>query len=158
MSSSYSFPHHCIPHRTSVGSGLLTNLFESVKNTHMRERNNPPRYGWKRVQGNFTRTGRILFYNVRMKKLEYYRCMVPNFIIDQFISIIPTVVVLPLQFRTGPSKLFFEFPEIVRPFPSVGGLTYLLRWFLTMSQNVLQNTFEVWRETIVFFTNFILSV
>jgi hypothetical protein len=34
--------------------------------------------------------------------------------------------VLPLQFSTGPSKLF-KFPEIVRPPPSLGGLLLLSR-------------------------------
>jgi hypothetical protein len=36
----------------------------------------------EKVSGNFTTTGRILFYNIRKKILENCRCIVPNFIND----------------------------------------------------------------------------
>ena len=76
-------------------------------------------HGWKRSQGKFTTTGRS-FTTAEKEILENCRCIVPNFMNDEFISIVPTWGVLPLLFSTGPSKLF-KFPEIVRPFPSMGG-------------------------------------
>jgi hypothetical protein len=33
----YSFPHHCMTHRLSVGTGLITNIFLLVIKTHERE-------------------------------------------------------------------------------------------------------------------------
>ena len=46
VSSSYSFPQHCMPYRLSVGAGLFTNLFfRLVINTHEREMFRSPRSG-----------------------------------------------------------------------------------------------------------------
>ena len=60
----------------------------------------------EKISREFYHTGRILFYNSRKKFWEIARCIVPNFINDQFIAIITTVWCgLPLQFSTGPSNV-----------------------------------------------------
>ena len=45
------------------------------------------------------------FATAEKKILENYRCIVPNFINDSFISIVPTVGRTVEPFTTGPSKL-----------------------------------------------------
>ncbi len=80
-----------------------------------------PRTDGERLRG-------ILIYQKWMNKfyftkkiVENCRCIVPNFINDEFISIIPFLGVLPLQFSTGPSKLF-QFPGLMSRLPSVDGM------------------------------------
>jgi hypothetical protein len=66
-------------------------------------------YGWKRYQGLFTTTGRILFYNSRT---EFADALFRNSSMANSIQLPQKCLVLPLLFGTGPSKLF-EFQEIV---------------------------------------------
>ena len=77
----------------------------------------------------FSTTGRILFYNswkencgkLQMHYSEFHQWLIHLNTKQRF--------VLPLQFSTGPSKLF-KFPEIVSRLPSFGGYIYIYTYYI----------------------------
>ena len=74
------------------------------------------------ASGIFTTTGRILFYNSwkeNFGKLQMHCSEFHEWLIH--LNRNHGWFLLPLQFSTGPSKLF-KFPEIVRPPPSLDAL------------------------------------